>query len=133
LVGDPSLVAAVLPAAAAELTVGAVGKLEPELVLLLAAGVLAVVLAAAVVVLEDAAALLVLLLLLLLPQPATIRAAAANAHAANLPRLNNDSILGPPKFVCSLPIKRLVVRIGDFTTTRGVCQGFEAARARNGG
>ncbi|MGA8718557.1 MAG: hypothetical protein WB557_11165 [Solirubrobacteraceae bacterium] len=95
LTAAPSFAAAFSPAADAEAAVGAVGRLE--LVLLLAAGVLAVVLAAAVVVLEDAAALLVLLLLL--PQPATIRAAAANAHAANLRRLNIDSILGPPRFV----------------------------------
>ena len=98
MTGDPSFAAAALPAADADSTVGAVGRLDPEDVLLLAAGVLAVVLAAAVVVLEDAAALLVVLLLLL-PQPATIRAAATNAHAANLPRLNIDSILGPPRFV----------------------------------
>ena len=50
------------------------------------------------VVLEDGAAVL-LLLLLLLPQPATIRAVAANAHAANLARLHIDSILGSPRFV----------------------------------
>jgi hypothetical protein len=96
LTGGPSFAAAFWPAAAADAAVGAVGRLEP----LLLAGVEVVVLVAAalVVVLEDGAAALLLLLLLLLPQPATIRAAAANAHAANLPRLNIDSILGPPSF-----------------------------------
>jgi hypothetical protein len=113
LTGDPSFAAAAVPADAAALAVGAVGRLEPELVLLLVAGVLAVVLvpaaAALAVLLEDGAALLLaLLLLLLLPQLAAIRPAPANAHATNLPRLNTprlniDSILGPPKFV---PIKR---------------------------
>jgi hypothetical protein len=95
LTAAPSFAAAFSPAADAEAAVGAVGRLE--LVLLPAAGVLAVVLAGAAAVLVElgaAALLALLLLLLLLPHPATITAAVASAHAANLPRPHNVSILG---------------------------------------
>jgi hypothetical protein len=126
LTGGPSFAAAFWPAATADAAVGAVGRLEP--VLLLFAGVLAVelVAAAAVLVLEDDAALLLLLLLLLLPHPATITAAAANADTANLPRLNINSILGPPS--SRSLANQTVVGIFDFTTAGDACQAFGEGR-----